>query len=249
MGPGVVAGYSPPMTLPAVPLVATWGNGQIRGGTGFFLDVEGTIYLVTAAHLPRGERADDDWANWRSELTIALQHRPRLSLFTTDLLGRRTPRFFFGRSSTDPCRLVDVIAFPASPYDLDLQGVQVHSIRSVTPEVGEVVTLHGYPAEQAAWPTLRRLTGPVTGTVQAFLAFRVGVMGGFSGGPLVGSDGRFLGMVVGSGRPDFGPGDVSLGVRDDDDLAIVPGMISCLITLVDGHFPPALNIPFYLGRS
>lgn len=229
--------YSPLMSdLPAVPLIVVLRDGTVGGATGCFVDVAGTTFLVTAAHVPAGGVPATDWDGWHPELTIFLEHRPSVPLFATDANGLK-PRFLFMRSSTDPTVLVDVLATPCHPADVGLDGIQVHSVYSSGVHPGQTVTLHGYPLSVGnQWPLLSTLSGPLLTDDNALLVADLGATGGFSGGPVTGPDGCFLGVVSGTGRP---------GLDDDFDRILVPGLIHALPQLVDGNVPSEGSFPMF----
>lgn len=220
--------------LPAVPLSVQRPGQRPLGGSGFFVQVEGATYLVTAAHVPLGVQPHDRWAQWPAEVLVCAGAHRTVELFAETAFGRR-PRFLFLRSSTDPRRLVDVLALEVSPGGLGLESVKIYPTRGPEPDLDEEVTAYGYPVAVPTWPVLHSLSGPALRADMAFLAARLGATEGFSGGPTLDRHGRLVGITIGTGRP---------GQSDDDDRIVVTGVVDVLPQLRDGHLD-GRTVPFF----
>lgn len=221
--------------LPAVPLLVQRPGQQLLGASGFFAQVEGRTYLVTAAHVPLGGQPHDRWAQWPAEILVCDgAHRTAVELFEETAFGRR-PRFLFPRSSTEPHSLADVLALEVSPGDLGLESVKIYPTRGPEPDLDEQVTAYGYPVAGPRWPVLHSLSGPVLRDDMAFVVARIGATEGFSGGPTLDRNGRLIGITIGTGRS---------GQSDDDDRIVVAGVVDVLPQLRDGHLD-GRKAPFF----
>jgi hypothetical protein len=127
-----------------------------------------------------------------------------LELFTDNVSGSRTPIFRYVRKGYQPNSLADAVLIPLPSDRLVEPWLGTATIIPLTatkePAPGDMATMWGFPTSAADWPTRSQLRGPViglSGAGAALLLLDVHAVPGYSGAPVFGADGGFLGMQIG----------------------------------------------------
>ena len=177
-----------------VPLF-THCNG-LNIGSGFIVALSGRHWLVTAAHIGRGEVGPHSrWQEWPAQLSAVLPTGTvAFQLFNGSLEGRK-PRFAHLGSEGD-----GIADFMAIPLAGAINGVRAHVLdASYSPIVGLEMRALGFPNLGGAWPAARRSKHKcrVTETTRELVRYSPPTVPGFSGGPLIDDDKRLCGLTFG----------------------------------------------------
>lgn len=188
------------------PLAAPTQQGpESNVGSGFLVQSDGQIYLVTVAHLATGQTSQtDDWSLWADEITLHnAQHTTlaRVPLFEINDEGVKIPKFKYGRSTDTPGVLVDVILLPLSPEEpMSRMSDVFHLPDAIAPyKQGDIVTMVG----RRPWPELSTETHTLSEVFFELLLCKPKGLRGNSGGPVVSSSGLLVGMNYGADNPNY----------------------------------------------
>jgi hypothetical protein len=198
------------------PLAALQHDGKdYWTGSGFLVQIDGQIYLVTAAHLMNGEKDQtDDWSQWVNEITLvdeSLRAVSRVPVFDVDGNGTKVPRFLFGRPQDAPGRIMDIILLPLSPEEAMSSMSTIFALPSsrATYKLGDEVTMLG---RRDPWPNLSVAKHVLTDQAGAVLYMHPEGQQGDSGGPVVCSTGLLVGMNYG-GQNSLRPGAILISAE------------------------------------
>jgi hypothetical protein len=192
----------------AIPLAAPRG-GDYLAGSGCLIDFENEKYLLTCAHIAFGQNGiTTDWDRWSPLLGVLVDGvlEPIQLFDVTD--GTSTPRFRYLAADS---RAMDMMAVPltALPAELASALLREYEVLEISgPERARSeasVSVHGYPVNAPdgstwAWPPPEQVEqGTVIETIGDGLAFEAWVTTreGYSGGPVLDSDGNLIGMLYG----------------------------------------------------
>lgn len=198
-------------------------DGDSRVGSGFLVEVDGETYLTTAAHLATGNPViTDKWESWDDELVLysaAVERIGRYPLFDKSEDAARDPRFKFLRAQT---RLVDMILLPLEPGDPLLEAFDAFQLPSETAptSLNQSVTMVGCKP----WPTVNKQPHTLA-LVGAIHHVSPQQEEGYSGCPVIDSDGCLVGMPFGGDLPGA-PG---------RGLLVSAGIIHAATRAIDGH--------------
>ncbi|MCX2748083.1 hypothetical protein OOZ51_09695 [Arthrobacter sp. MI7-26] len=213
-----------------IPVSAALPNGKgTMGGTAFFVQVAGQVYLTTAAHVATGtESQSDTWPTWADALNLHDEERNLLAtvpLFATGADGLRTPIFKYGRTTTEPGILLDLILIPLTSEHLKVTDAEVFQLPAlVTTCGGEEVSIAGC----REWPKINTQNYTLRGASSGdnlMLYIDPPSQRGESGGPLLTKSGGLLGVNYGADNPQV-PG---------TGLVISASYILHLASAVDGY--------------
>lgn len=184
----------------AAPLMARSQDGRsVEQGTGFLVEIDEQMYLVTVAHLATGQTSQsDDWAAWADGVHYAPDGKSAatIPLFDAGVFGERRPRFKFRRADDIPSVLVDLILLPLEPghpvsrvceiFRLSTDGVRTYT-------QGQALSMVGF--EPWPDPNVQRHKLVAPGIVHKVLPPQ---RKGFSGCPVIDSEGLLVGMAYGT---------------------------------------------------
>lgn len=191
------------MLTSVVPLYSVSGPSAAVG-SGFFAWHRLRVWLLTAAHMPRGEpNPQANWGEWPE--TIHAHRRDRLPV-PLDLFhyegGVRRPNFAFLQHDTG---IADFIALPVSVDHFGSGGLLDDVLRlslanSAPLVVGTAVRAMGFPTGSPNWPRYPACEqeADVIAVSSELIEFSAQSLPGLSGGPLVDADGRLAGLVIGN---------------------------------------------------
>lgn len=171
-------------------------------GSGFLVQVDSQIYLVTVAHLATGvETQTDEWNLWADVITLHNEKQVTLAsapLFDVDAAGTRVPRFKYARTSNEPGVLADVILLPLESTDAMASMSKIFPLPAPAPTgVGRPVVAVG----RRPWPMLATSDHEVTGAWNGMVRIKPPVQRGYSGGVLLTPSGELLGINYGADNP------------------------------------------------
>ncbi|SEJ78435.1 Trypsin-like peptidase domain-containing protein [Arthrobacter sp. yr096] len=185
------------------PLAApTLSGPESSVGSGFLVQIESQIYLVTVAHLATGGTSQtDDWTLWADEITLHNDEQAVLAssrLFDVESDGTKVPRFKYARSSDVPKQIADVILLPLESTD------DMASMSQIFPLPAPALTAVGQPVVAVGrrpWPTLTTSDHEVVGLWNGMVRIKPPVQPGYSGGVLLTPSGALLGINYGTDNP------------------------------------------------
>jgi len=196
-----------PLMVPATLGVPTPGASCfiVRNG-------EGTLFVITAAHVPLGKHAYANWSNWPSTIAVVKPNREAtsISLFFELPGGLRHPAFRYmlldgSEPQTEDSQLADVIALRLPENALDVLGVPATSVISLPQErtdihrIGQLVTGFGFPNSLPNWPQHppSSISGRLLGEGRGLYTAALESVPGYSGGPVFTATGDLVGMIMG----------------------------------------------------
>lgn len=179
-------------------------------GTGFIVQIGGETYLTTVAHLATGATDQfDDWPNWSSEINIQDGEKNILAqvpLFDGDRGEGRVPLFKYGRTTSEPRQLLDLILVPLSADYLHAASSKVFLLPPPIPaaaQVGDKAVIVGC----RNWPRITTESYSLAGSSSDQVVIHIDPPSrvGESGGPLLTPAGGLLGINYGDGNA-YAPG-------------------------------------------
>lgn len=171
-------------------------------GTAFLARYDGRVWVISALHVPYDAPPHNDWSLFPKSMEIRTCTFDNHVLDLGNLIdASNNPLFLYTTQGNGI--LADFMAIPLVDGSLPawLSHVHIFDLNTDIREavVSEEATLWGYPEEKTiltATPT-KIWALPTTKSV---LQTEQKVVKGNSGGPLIGSDGKLLGMALGSGN-------------------------------------------------
>ncbi|MGN5734576.1 hypothetical protein [Arthrobacter psychrochitiniphilus] len=184
------------------------GTDKARFGSGFFVRIEGEVFLTTTAHLCDFELAPRaEWDVWAKQIFLIDASGPlgeeemttlaNFELFTPNHDNERVPRFKYLLRAERPGTIADLILIP---IQTDNPVLDMYDTFDLPADIGahmagEMVTQLGrrsdFPALSVAQHYSTQSAGPVR------IMFPNGQEGD-SGGPAIDKGGNLVGMNVGS---------------------------------------------------
>lgn len=162
----------------------------IGHGTGFVMETSQGRFIVTAAHVLAGPAKPTTIGDGKTQVDLTAAN---VSL-TNHQVRVRVGEISIRPSAVYLDRPRDVAVLALSDDDWRLVGSPPFNIRQLaTPAARTEVTVYGFPG-QASAPMLRRAT--VLEVQRDFFTINENLSGGFSGGPVVDSGERLVGMVL-----------------------------------------------------
>lgn len=191
-------------SLQTIPLLTATPEGLPAGGTGFLGLFHGHTWLVTAAHVILGANpVHGRWIEWPEFATL----KPFGNHNVVDMPlfrgsgSNRDPKFAF-RGATDS--IADFLALPVPPHAFvaipELAAVEAFDLNDVAElSPGDALEIVGYPTDVDEWPVVPafRRTANVLSTAYEHFEFTPASVNGTSGGPILASNGRLGGLVMG----------------------------------------------------
>jgi S1-C subfamily serine protease len=161
----------------------------VRTGAGFLVNGEGARLLVTAAHVASGPASPAEIADGETRTKVDGE---RVSV------KGATFRLRVGDMSLSPSRILvdraaDVAVVSFDDESLALLGPGGFDLVGGTPTAGDEVAVWGFPGTTV--PQLGRGTR-VSAIEESYFALNRPLEEGFSGGPVVGSGDRLLGVIL-----------------------------------------------------
>lgn len=169
-------------------------------GAAFLTRYDGKLWLISALHVPYGAKPHNDWSRFPKRMEIRTCPSDNHVLDLGNLIdASNNPRFLYTTQGNGiPA---DFMAIPLVDGSLPawLSHVRIFDLKKDTRKasVGEEATLWGYPKDKNKL-TATPLTIWALPTHNSLLQTEQTAVEGNSGGPLIGSDGKLLGMVIGN---------------------------------------------------
>jgi S1-C subfamily serine protease len=162
----------------------------IGHGTGFVIETSEGRFIVTAAHVLAGPAKPTRLGDEKTQVDLTAAN---VSV-TNHQIRVRVGEISVRPDAVYLDRQRDIAVLALSDDDWRLVGSPPFSLRQLaTPTARAEVTVYGFPG-QASAPMLRRAT--VLEVQRDFLTINENLGGGFSGGPVVDSGDRLVGMVL-----------------------------------------------------
>lgn len=179
-----------------------WGKNRISGsvissGSAYLVSVNGTIYVITAAHVVKGPAWDHigsikikDEDGQQKEITLNPQ--------TKDKVISSQSRIRISHSSIPPRRLLvdadnDLAVMELWPENYSVIGARRFTIGSELPHIGDGVTIWGYPAGPRAQAS--DILTVTEMSVAGLITLNKTIESGYSGGPIVNQRNELMGTV------------------------------------------------------
>jgi Trypsin-like peptidase domain len=190
----------------AIPLACCSSQGTWNIGTGFLARLNGTVGLVTAAHIPTGSQPKSSWQFWPKEMSFFLSDD---NYIVTKLFFRfasaNSPLFRF--VCAEHQKIADMMLLTEYQHaDQIKQLTGSFSVidfveKQILPKPHEALTCYGFPDVKKQWP----YASPIKSR-GAFCSVEDGPMftatvptqNGMSGGPVFDDSDRFVGMMIGN---------------------------------------------------
>lgn len=169
-------------------------------GTAFLARYDGKLWLISALHVPYGEKPHNDWSRFPKRMEIRTCPSDNHVLDLGNLIdASNNPRFLYTTQGNGT--LADFMAIPLVDGSLPvwLSHVRIFDLNKDTREaaIGEEATLWGCPKKECKLAATRLKIWALP-THNSLLQTEQIAEEGNSGGPLIGSDGKLLGMVIGN---------------------------------------------------
>ncbi|MDI6025619.1 trypsin-like peptidase domain-containing protein [Corticibacterium sp. UT-5YL-CI-8] len=185
-------------TAPAVSMSAPHclriiNANRTSGGSAFVIKRGGSLWLMTAAHVPTGRPSFQDFSTWPTEVTVCTP----TGEFQVQIINAGTPLFQIYQSP-ESGEMSDAIALPiAHNFGAKVYELSPNACASV--RIGDRLSMRGFPSRSypTRWPPTNSAL-KVYKIEQRALFVSSEIVTGNSGGPLFDRHRNLVGMAIGS---------------------------------------------------